>query len=32
MKKSETGINAVAGGTMTNDVNNRERLSALVDG
>lgn len=32
MTKSETGINGVAAKTMTNDVNNRERLSALADG
>lgn len=32
MNKAETGINELAGGPMTNDVNRRERLSALADG
>ena len=32
MNKAETAINGLAGGTMTNDVNRRERLSALADG
>lgn len=32
MNKAETGINGLAGNTMTNDMNRREQLSALADG
>lgn len=32
MNKAETGINGLAGEPMTNDLNCRERLSALADG
>ena len=32
MKKSEAVINEMAGETMMNDVNARERLSAFADG